>query len=267
MPAVSSRIFAAIENKEISREVINLKGFAIGNGLTDPAIQYGAYADYAFSEKLIPASLKAQVDNNMYPSCKEKIEKCGGSTPEVCMEALNSCENIVADVLGAAGNINVYDVRKQCTYPPLCYDFSRVGDYLNLPSTRRMLGVGNRKWQSCSSKVHQEMMADWMVDIEPLIPTMLEAGVRVLIYAGDKDFICNWMGNKRWTLAMPWAGQQSFNDAKETPFVVDGQDAGSFIHSGPLTFMRVYNAGHMVPMDQPKAALEMISRFVNDKPF
>lgn len=33
---------------------INLKGLAIGNGLTDPAIQYGAYGDYALLNNLIP---------------------------------------------------------------------------------------------------------------------------------------------------------------------------------------------------------------------
>lgn len=29
-----------------------------------------------------------------------------------------------------------------------------------------------------------------------------------------------------------------------------------------LTFMQVYDAGHMVPSDQPKGALQMISNFI-----
>ena len=32
------------------------------------------------------------------------------------------------------------------------------------------------------------------------IPELLANGVKVLIYAGDCDFICNWIGNKAWTL-------------------------------------------------------------------
>jgi carboxypeptidase C (cathepsin A) len=32
---------------------INLRGVAIGNGLTKPSVQYGAYADYALQEGLI----------------------------------------------------------------------------------------------------------------------------------------------------------------------------------------------------------------------
>ena len=74
------------------------------------------------------------------------------------MVALNQCQNIVGEILQAAGNINVYNVHEQCTYPPLCYDFSRVANYLNLPETRKRLGVGNRKWESCSDRVHTDMM-------------------------------------------------------------------------------------------------------------
>ena len=36
---------------------INLKGIAIGNGLTNPAIQYGAYADYALMNGIIGKSV------------------------------------------------------------------------------------------------------------------------------------------------------------------------------------------------------------------
>lgn len=27
---------------------------------------------------------------------------------------------------------------------------------------------------------------------------MLEDGIRVMVYAGDLDLICNWVGNERW---------------------------------------------------------------------
>jgi carboxypeptidase C (cathepsin A) len=36
---------------------------------------------------------------------------------------------------------------------------------------------------------------------------------------------------------------------------------GQFKEVDMLTFLRVYNAGHMVPMDQPEAALDMLDRF------
>ena len=39
------------------------------------------------------------------------------------------------------------------------------------------------------------MLGDWMKNFDPPIPAMLQAGVRVMIYAGAEDFICNWVGN------------------------------------------------------------------------
>lgn len=158
VPAVSSRIFKAINNGEVSSDVINLQGFAIGNGLTQPDIQYGAYAPFSLSNKLISKELAESIETKMYPPCKKLIEECSGTTYEQCMVALNQCQNIVGEILQAAGNINVYNVHEQCTYPPLCYDFSRVANYLNLPETRKRLGVGNRKWESCSDRVHTDMM-------------------------------------------------------------------------------------------------------------
>lgn len=47
----------------------------------------------------------------------------------------------------AAGDVNVYDVRKKC-HTALCYDeFEIMDSYLNRPEVRKALGVGNRKWE------------------------------------------------------------------------------------------------------------------------
>jgi carboxypeptidase C (cathepsin A) len=42
VPAVASAVYHASRSGEVEPP-INLQGLAIGNGLTDPAIQYGAY--------------------------------------------------------------------------------------------------------------------------------------------------------------------------------------------------------------------------------
>ena len=42
-------------------------------------------------------------------------------------------------------------------------------------------------------------MRDYATDY---VTHMREGGVRALIYAGDTDFICNWMGNKALTRAL-----------------------------------------------------------------
>jgi carboxypeptidase C (cathepsin A) len=32
----------------------------------------------------------------------------------------------------------------------------------------------------------------------------------VLIYGGTYDWICNWIGNEAWTLALEWPSRQDF---------------------------------------------------------
>ena len=79
-----------------------------------------------------------------YPSCKSAINVCNkkGWAAE-CRLAVNFCQaGIVSRIMGVAGNFNVYDVRLPCV-GPLCYDFSTVDKFLNLPSTREWLGVGD----------------------------------------------------------------------------------------------------------------------------
>ncbi|XP_020598659.1 serine carboxypeptidase-like [Phalaenopsis equestris] len=61
---------------------------------------------------------------------------------------------------------------------------------------------------------------------------------------------------------MEWSGQQAFTSSPEKPFIVDGKQAGELKSHGPLSFLKVHDAGHMVPMDQPRAALEMLRRWM-----
>ncbi|CAN1238339.1 Serine carboxypeptidase-like 49 [Linum grandiflorum] len=105
------------------------------------------------------------------------------------------------------------------------------------------------------------MLVDWMRNLEVGIPELLEDGIKMLIYAGEYDLICNWLGNSRWVHAMEWSGQKEFVSSPEISFEVDGSEAGVLKTHGPLAFLKVHNAGHMVPMDQPKAALEMLKRW------
>ncbi|CAI0452809.1 unnamed protein product [Linum tenue] len=106
---------------------------------------------------------------------------------------------------------------------------------------------------------------DWVIDYETGIPNLLENGIKVLIYAGEYDLICNWLGNSEWVNAMKWSGQKKFHAAADVPFVAGGEKAGELKSYGPLAFLKVYNAGHLVPMDQPKAALQMLEGWMQGK--
>lgn len=261
IPAFASRVHQGNKDKEGIH--INLKGFAIGNGLTDPAIQYKAYTDYALDMGIIKESDYKRI-NKIYPACELAIKLCGTSGTVSCLASYLVCNTIFSSIMRIAGNANYYDIRKQCE-GSLCYDFSNMEKFLNLKSVRETLGVGDIEFVSCSPTVYEAMLTDWMRNLEVGIPALLEDGIQLLVYAGEYDLICNWLGNSRWVHAMEWSGQSGFVSSSEIPFLVDGVEAGLLKTHGSLSFLKVHDAGHMVPMDQPKAALEMLKRWTQGK--
>ena len=85
-------------------------------------------------------------------------------------------------------------------------------------------------------------------------------------FPGEFDFICNWLGNLAWTTDFAWHGHDAFDAAVNSTWVVDGAVAGSYKRADSLTFVKVKDAGHMVPRDQPKNALAMFKSFVYNTP-
>jgi len=273
IPAVSYAIMMGNRALKADEVHINMKGLAIGNGLVNPYIQYKAYADYSFDNGLISNSSHYKI-NWESSVCGALINGCN-KFQAACTAAVAECQaTIVAPILSEAaikmgGPINVYDIRKKCT-GSLCYDFTDIEKYLNQPSVLTQLGVKpGLKWEACNMEVHSSLMGDWMKNLEIHIPEMLAEGYRVLVYAGDQDFICNYLGNQRWVQEMVWPGQPDYLAAKPMPWVPHGSKkrAGSSQSAGGLTFLRIFAAGHMVPHDQASASLDMLFRFTRGEKF
>lgn len=44
--------------------------------------------------------------------------------------------------------------------------------------------------------------------------------------------------------------------------MLDDKEVGQMKHSGNFSFMRLYQAGHMVPYNQPEASLAMLNNWI-----
>lgn len=161
--------------------------------------------------------------------------------------------------------LNPYDIRKKCGPNPLCYDTSNIDKFLNTPAIQKKLGVvPGTTWQSCNYTVNSMFAADWMKNFQQDIPPLLANNTRVLIYAGDVDYICNWIGNKQWTLALDWPGKSAFNNAQDKSWNYNGTAAGVLRSAHGFNFLQVHEAGHMVPHDKPAVALAMVNQFLSN---
>ncbi|PSK48664.1 Carboxypeptidase Y A [Elsinoe australis] len=248
---------------------INLQSILIGNGLTDGLTQYDYYRPMACGEGGWPAVLdesQCQAMDNALPRCKSLIENCYKSESVwSCVPASIYCNNGLIGPYQRTG-MNPYDVRKKCGDNSLCYDeLTWIQEWLNQKDVMKALGAEVDSYDSCNMDINRNFLfaGDWMKPFHRLVPGIL-AQIPVLVYAGDADFICNWLGNLAWTQALEWPGQKSYQKAPLEDFTLleDGKTAGSIKTSGNFTFMRLHAGGHMVPYDQPEASLEMLNRWI-----
>ena len=86
------------------------------------------------------------------------------------------------------------------------------------------------------------------------VGTYGEQSLTALVLGTDRvsDWICNWVGNEAFTLAMEWSGQDAFTSTPLLDWHVDGHTAGKVRTAGPLTFLTIYGAGHMVCYSNPR---------------
>ena len=93
----------------------------------------------------------------------------------------------------------------------------------------------------------------------------LDAGIPVTLFYGKTDTACNYVGGYAMANSIVWSGMRSFAGLGLSPMEIAGVEAGQTKTFGGLTWIQVESAGHMVPMDQPRAALDMIKEFIRRK--
>ncbi|KAL9615194.1 MAG: hypothetical protein Q9167_000401 [Letrouitia subvulpina] len=248
---------------------INLKSVLIGNGLTDALTQYEYYRPMACGDGGWPAVLDesaCQSMDNALPRCQSLAESCYNSESLwICVPASIYCNNALIGPYQGTGQ-NPYDIREKCKGGNLCYSqLNYITKWMNKPEVLESLGAEVDSYDTCSSSINRNFVfsGDWMKPFHRLVPGILEQ-IPVLIYAGDADFICNWLGNRAWAEALDWPGKVAYNkvELEDLKLNRDGRKIGEVKSSGNLTFMRIHAAGHMVPLDQSAAGLDFFNRWI-----
>ncbi|KAL5508176.1 KEX1 [Sanghuangporus vaninii] len=251
---------------------VSLKGVAIGNGWIDAQSQYPAYLDYAVKHGLIEENsdvwkeIKQQTDD-----CMTDLEKVTDTVPI----QLPKCEGIVTSVATAKDIVidgqemcmNVYDVRLvdkagACgmNWPPPLAD---VTAYLG---RKEVVGAFHAdaksgSWIECNGRVGREMRNRQSPSSITILPKLIEK-VPVMLFAGDQDFICNYMGIESLIQNMEWNGEKGLGTVKTDNWIVDDTPAGTWVESRGLTYVKIFNSSHMVPYDVPLVSHDMILRFM-----
>ncbi|KAH7916117.1 Alpha/Beta hydrolase protein [Hygrophoropsis aurantiaca] len=273
LPVFASEIYDKNKVAESEgRPSLNLKSIMIGNGITDISTLYeGRYQiecgtaalDVPFQQISTCVRIKSALPRCqalMRNSCIDQFDHMN------CGAAVQFCDNEMTTAYWASGR-NVYDVSMVCKEQDLCYpDENAVADFLDLTSTRQMLGAESPgKFTVCSNTVGRNFVSHldkWAHHTQHYVAELLERDIRVLIYAGTYDYQCNWIANKLWVDKLEWSGRTAYAGQTWRDWLVDGHTAGATKKAGGLTFATILGAGHMVPHDKPAEAQAMVSRWL-----
>jgi carboxypeptidase C (cathepsin A) len=255
---------------------INLKGILIGNGWSEPIAQSITYAQFAYNIGLIGPKQYSDLDLLNSQCIKEintfRESKNEADWPYTCDDIFNG----IYEVSGSYGHgyVNVYDYR---LYDPTGGAYwpdytNKTHDYLNtyevqIAMNALAIGATPRIVNECNGPTYYYLQDDgYLLDTAALLPGLADQ-IRVLIYNGQFDIICNHVGTTKYMLATDFTQKDEFAVSDRSVWLVNGSVAGYVMEAGSLSYLTNLGGSHMVPMDTPANALDMLIRFTSGESF
>uniref|UniRef100_A0A914HZ48 Carboxypeptidase n=1 Tax=Globodera rostochiensis TaxID=31243 RepID=A0A914HZ48_GLORO len=130
-------------------------------------------------------------------------------------------------------NEQLREVSKVATGTP-CLDDETTANYLNRPNVRKVLNIPTNvpAWEECSHSVFETFVRVYD-DLSPFVMKAVDAKMRVLLYFGDTDMVCNFLQGQRFSAQL---GLPSL--AEKKPWYFGGQIAGfKTMYARGLTFL------------------------------
>ncbi|KAL2532022.1 Serine carboxypeptidase-like 25 [Abeliophyllum distichum] len=260
-----------------AKHKINLKGFMVGNAVTDNYYDNLGTVTYWWSHAMISDKTYHQL-----------ISTCDFSRHKES----NECESLYYYAMDQEfGNIDQYNIyappcnnsdgstsansrtmhlphrphrvfRELSGYDPCTEKYAEI--YYNRPDVQKALHANTTripyKWTACSETLNRNWN-DTDDSILPIYRDLIVAGLRIWVFSGDVDSVVP-VTATRYSLAqlklattIPWY-----------PWYVKKQVAGwTEVYKG-LTFATVRGAGHEVPLFKPRAAFQLLKSFLEGEP-
>jgi len=283
MPTLAKQI---VDTNKLGVNVLNFKGFAVGNPYTDWYSGTPAMIDTYWGHQLIAKPT--------YDSYQQKCIKA-------IRPNLKECATLEMDMMNGVGDLNPYamdypictsdspakkgraqriwflnhlmsrfadkndrklmGVMSTDSYEPCADDYAQ--SYLNQVSVKNALHVKkDLHWEMCSYKVEYNM-SDSDVSTAPIYNYLIDGGnkLNILVYSGDDDSVCGTIGTQNWI----WGLGYNISAVPWRTYTVNEQTAGYLTQwsNTKLGFLTIHGAGHEVPTYKPDVALDMWKRYLN----
>ncbi|KAF8914278.1 alpha/beta-hydrolase [Gymnopilus junonius] len=250
---------------------VPFKGVAIGNGWIDSKHQYPSYMEYALKTALF------EEPDPGYKDVKEKLDACVAHLQsindnpmliEVCQAVLRAVMKVRSRVVnGKHMCINIYDIRLEDTAPACGMNWPpempQITNFLGRPEVVKALHAEAHpgSWRECRTDVHLAFHETTSESSSSVLPRVLSK-IPVLIFAGDQDLICNYIGLENMIRSLTWNGGTGLGTVQTQSWAVNSVPAGTWVASRNLTYVKIFNGSHMAPWDVPHVTHDMMLRFM-----
>lgn len=276
---------------------VNFKGFSVGNGLSsfalnDQSLVYFGYYHGLFGEDLWHNLNTHCCDKNGCNFFNSSEETCKNLVGEAFSIVYQSGLNEYALYLDCAGGVpshtsyertmnhlfrnyrkdwEMYQSLKfnpafrappslSLAEVPPCINSTAQTNWLNRGDVRKALHIPDTlpPWDLCSDVVGEQYTSLYPT-VKDVYLKLLSTGLRALVYNGDTDMACNFLGDQ-------WFVEQLGlkKTTKYQSWIFDDQIAGFYQEFGNITFLTVKGAGHMVPQWAPGPAFHMFQAFITN---
>ncbi|GMH17985.1 hypothetical protein Nepgr_019826 [Nepenthes gracilis] len=272
-------------NEKGMEPFINLKGYMLGNPVTDPPTEDNSRVAFVHGMGLISdelyESLQAKCHGNIRSVDPRNVEcvidvqdfyRCisGVQSNQVLEPVCAFASPMPHELLLGTGRRFLEDEHdaSQIQKPSLRDFYCRSDGYL------LAFYFLNDKEVQKALHVHEGSIGEWVrcnyginytTDIWTSVPyhaNLTAKGYRALIYSGDHDMVVPFRGTEVWIKSLNYSIVDDWR-----PWMVDGQVAGfTRTYSNNMTFATVKGGGHTAPEYRPKECVAMFRRWVSGDP-
>ncbi|CAF3360513.1 unnamed protein product [Rotaria socialis] len=250
VPAIVYKIH--VENPQ-AKIKINLKGMAIGDGLIDPYNQWD-YGPVMYQFGLID---ERQLE---FVNLQTALARNAIRLQQYAL-AYDLFGNLFDEFYSNSTGLNdVYNYL--LTQSPEAFGY--YVPWVTANENRLKIHVGNLTYND-GGRVQKGLANDVMQTIVGKVAVIVD-NYKVLIYNGLLDVIIASSVTMDWVDKLQWQHADEFRSAERNVWKVKDTDtevAGYLKQYNSFFVAWVRNAGHMVPSDQPRAAFDLIDRFVS----
>ncbi|KAL8156083.1 hypothetical protein AgCh_001242 [Apium graveolens] len=279
IPIITQEIYNG--NKAGNKPQVNIKGYMIGNPLTDRNIDFNSRIPYANRMALLSGPLYESIKGNClddYMNPENALCARDLTGVDECLGLINgyhilepSCGSFESTRGPNSNPLRLPQLPKQhCRGDNYVYNFLWAND----KDVQRALGIHQgiiKEYEECNTDHYSIGKNDtntYSYNVASSVSyhiNLTQKNCRALIFSGDHDLVIPYIGTERWihslniTLQSRWA-----------PWFVNSEVAGyrtTFSRDDySLTFATVKGAGHAAPEYKPAECLAMVDRWLAHYP-